>query len=108
MDGGGRIGMAVAMAGNNGWSLCSSLRALAKKSSFLQGRKLDCFHLRPAGYGGRSRRFAPRNDVNMRSRGGCARVVHLSFAPENQRAQGKTGCALHPRSHVQNWVAKRT
>ena len=35
-------------------------------------------------------------------------VLHFVVPSENREGAGKTGCALHPRSHVQDAQSKRT
>jgi hypothetical protein len=42
------------------------------------------------------------------SRRDAPRVLHFVVPSENREGAGKTGCALHPRSHVQDAQSKRT
>jgi hypothetical protein len=55
------------------------------------------------------RRFAPRNDVETQIRIPATRL-RPSYVkhpcPSKEEGAGKTECALHPRSHVQNAQTK--
>ena len=59
----------------------------------------------------RANRYASRRQregMRPRSRGAMRPRFALSFRPRKQEGAGKTGCALHPRSRVQNAQRKRT
>src|SRR5580704_17222119 len=60
-------------------------------------RKLDCFAA-----------LAMTGDTPSRSRGALHPGFASSSRPHRTEGAGKAGCALHPRSRVQDWVKKRT
>src|ERR1700676_1339798 len=75
----------------------------AKQSIAPHKERMDCFV-----------RFAPRNDgcslpTHLRDPAArFARVVTLVSRPRKSEGAGNAGCALHPRSRVQNCAKKRT
>jgi hypothetical protein len=56
----------------------------------------------------RARRMMTTEYVFAISRRDAPGVLHFVVPSENREGAGKTGCALHPRSHVQDAQSKRT
>ena len=104
-----------ALAGVPGWDI-----GVGPAPSTRHCERSEAIHPRPP-HDGLLRRFAPRNDggeihdsisnivedVSPRSRGELRPRLARYLVPPKKEGAGKTGCALHPRSRVQN-CAKKT
>ena len=68
---------------------------------------MDCFRLRSLSFGGQVASLAKTligQNTTSRSRGADRPEFSISFALRRKEGAGKTGCALHPRSHGQ-WAS---